>query len=49
MIVALLLRISDETIRQAEEPRARTTAVIGEATAVPRRDAVQARSKRVAR
>jgi len=37
VIVALLLRISDETVRQAEEPRARTTAVIGEAASVPSR------------
>ncbi|MET0421594.1 MAG: FtsW/RodA/SpoVE family cell cycle protein, partial [Acidimicrobiia bacterium] len=30
VIVALLLRISDETVREAEEPRARATAVIAD-------------------
>jgi cell division protein FtsW (lipid II flippase) len=38
VIVALLLRISDETVREAEEPRARATAVIADSNvAVPAR------------
>jgi peptidoglycan glycosyltransferase len=35
VIVALLLRISDETVRHAEEPRARATAVIADRGRVP--------------
>ena len=38
VIVALLLRISDETVADAEQPRARTTATIGDGGApVPAR------------